>query len=255
MMQNLIKPILQKPDHIFLTDHFAVVDIETTGLDPIQEKIVEIACVLVAKDRIIGEFSLLMNPDRPIPNEVSQIHGIFDEDVAYACPVEEGLARFEFFIGNLPLLAHNATFDFGFIQQALGYTLPNALYDSVALARKLLPWQTQFGLKALCNQFQIENERAHRALSDCRATAEVVLALKKLKIQPDEDNQQILYKVVENNTYAIRDQLKKAGFRWYKDHQIWGILLAKDELPKEEGEIILKGFRCKPYSETSPSLF
>ena len=77
MMQNLIKPILQKPDYIFLTDHFAVVDIETTGLDPIQDKIVEIACVLVAKDRIIGEFSLLMNPDRPIPNEVSQIHGIF----------------------------------------------------------------------------------------------------------------------------------------------------------------------------------
>jgi|GEM_PF-6527564 len=253
-MQNLIKPTLQKPEQIFLADHFAVVDIETTGLDPLQERIVEIACVLVAKDRIVGEFSLLMNPNRPIPNEVSQIHGIFDEDVAFACSVEEGLARFEFFIGNLPLLAHNATFDFGFIQQALGYTLPNSLFDSVALARKLLPWQSQFGLKALCTQFQIENEHAHRALSDCRATAEVVLALKKIKTQPDQENQQTLYKVVENNTYAIRDQLKKAGFRWYKDHQIWGILLSKDELPPEEGEIVLKGFRCRPYSDTSPSL-
>jgi DNA polymerase III epsilon subunit family exonuclease len=254
MMQNLIKPNLQKPEQIFLADRFAVVDIETTGLDPLQESIVEIACVLVAKDRIIGEFSLLMNPNRSIPDEVSQIHGIFDEDVAYACSVDEVLAKFEFFIGNLPLLAHNATFDFGFIQQALGYELPNLLYDSVALARRLLPWQAQYGLKALCTQFQIDNERAHRALSDCRATAQVVLALKKLKEQPNLKAEEILYQVVENNTYAIREQLKKAGFRWYKEHQIWGILLAKSELLEEQGEMSIRGFRCKPYSDSSLSL-
>ena len=251
MMQNLIKPYLQNPEQIFLADRFAVVDIETTGLDPLQDNMVEIACVMVAKDRMIGEFSLLINPNRAIPDEVSKIHGIYDEDVSQACTIEEALARFEYFIGNLPLLAHNATFDFGFIQQALGYELPNQLHDSVALARKLLPWQTQFGLKALCNQFQIDNERAHRALSDCRATALVVLALKKIKEQPNSQTPEVLYQVVESNTYAIREQLKKAGFRWYKEHQIWGILLEKNEIPDEQGEVILRGFRCKPYSDSS----
>ncbi len=249
-MKSLIKPQILPPERLFEFDHFAVVDIETTGLDPLREKIIEIACVLVVKDHIVGEFSLLMNPGIPIPDEVSKIHGLYDADVAPACSVEEGLSRFEFFVGSFPLLAHNAGFDFSFVQQALGYELPNPLFDSVALAKSILPWQTQYGLRALCTHFQIENERAHRALSDCRATAQVVLALKEMRKNPPPTSTGILYQVVEANTYAIRDQLKKAGFRWFKEHSFWGILLMQEESLNDNGEALIKGYRCRPFQDS-----
>ncbi|MCE5195917.1 MAG: 3'-5' exonuclease [Negativicutes bacterium] len=222
---------------------YCLVDIETSGLDPARAEIVELACSIVSDARIIGDFSVLLRPSQPMSEEVIAIHGIRNEDVESAFSPADALARFEFYIGDLPLVAHNANFDFTFIQSALGYPLPNALFDSMALAQLLLPAQPHYSVSALCAYFNIVNEQAHRALSDCHATAEIVIRLLRQYAKGTTTAPLKLYKVVEPNTYQIRAQLKAAGFRWYQEQRCWGI----EQPPQTEQpqEIMIQGFLCR----------
>ena len=242
-----LKPKINLPQEFVQLQRFAVVDIETTGLDPATETIIEIASVIVSENRIVGELSLLLNPGIPIPAVTSKIHGLYDDDVVSALSIDEGLARFEYFVEEIPLIAHNANFDFAFIQNALGYPLPNKLYDSVALARSVLADQSSFGLNALCQHYEIINEQAHRALSDTRATAQVIMALINDFKNTPEDQRLLLFKASARNTYAIRGELKNAGFRWHRDLSLWGIYLSMSQVEKNENTYLYKGFQIVPH--------
>ena len=151
---------------------FVVVDLETTGLDPLVEGILEIAAVRLEGDRVVGTWQTLVNPGPGV--EISEashaIHGITAAMVADAPGVAEALRAFEAFLGDAPLVAHNAPFDVGFLnraRQGLGAgPLPNAAFDTLEMAREVFPDQRSHKLESLCRLLGHDANGFHRAAAD-----------------------------------------------------------------------------------------
>lgn len=161
---------------------FIGIDLETTGLDSASDTIIEIAAVRTVDGRTDAVFETLVNPGRPVPSDVVYLTGITDEAVADAPPIEEVLPSLVAFVGADPLVAHNADFDIAFLRAAAASD-PSVLvgsggvYDTLALARALVPRLPSHRLSALVDFFGIEHRRAHRAGSDARAVSRLFLAL------------------------------------------------------------------------------
>ena len=125
-----------------LRDTYVVFDLETTGFSPVKDKIIEIGAVKVEEGKITDKFSTFVNPKVPIPFEITRLTSITDEMVMNAPTIEEVLPEFLEFIDGAALVAHNAGFDVGFIEQNCRYQdiQPDfTSVDTVALARILLP--------------------------------------------------------------------------------------------------------------------
>ncbi len=177
-------------------------DTETTGLDPLNgDRVIEIACLELERDLPTGRsFHTLIDPERDVPADASRVHGYSRADLVgqprFADIAEALLA----FIGTDPLVAHNAPFDFGFLDMELGRTGRGPLgaarmIDTLALAKARFPGLPN-SLDALCRRFAIDlSERtSHNALLDCRLLAEVYIELtggrqRGLLLGGDEDEQ------------------------------------------------------------------
>lgn len=146
-------------------------DLETTGLDPKQDAIIEIGAVRMLDGEITAEFSTLVDPGIPIPPHITHITGIRTQDVAGAPRIETVLPRIEEFVGTRPVIAHNTSIDMGFLQGKHRILLPNLPIDTYDLASVLLPRAPRYNLHSLTSGFEIQLENAHRALDDARATA------------------------------------------------------------------------------------
>jgi DNA polymerase III epsilon subunit family exonuclease len=153
---------------------FIAFDTETTGLFPGFDQLVEIAACRFSNGTVIDTFETLVNPEREIPAEVSALHGITNEMVADAPRGDEAVKAFLKFIGNDPLLAHNAPFDENFVSfncHRFGFEAPqNAIYDTLILARRLFPELRGHGLAALTTAFEIFHEVKHRGMPDVMGT-------------------------------------------------------------------------------------
>lgn len=159
-----------------LNGTYVVFDLETTGFSPIKDKIIEIGAVKVEKGRITEKFSTFVNPRVPIPFQITQLTNITDDMVLDAPDIETALPEFLAFIGDAVLVAHNASFDVGFIEQNLRYQdiVPEfTSVDTVAMARILLPTLSKFKLNVVANALHISLENHHRAVDDAGATAEI----------------------------------------------------------------------------------
>ncbi len=159
-----------------LSDTYVVFDLETTGFSSVKDKIIEIGAVKVVEGRITERFSTFVNPKRPIPFEITQLTGISDQMVMDAPDIESVLPDFMEFVGDAVLVAHNAGFDVGFIEQNLRYQdiVPDfTSVDTVAMARILLPTLSKFKLNIVANALHISLENHHRAVDDAGATAEI----------------------------------------------------------------------------------
>ncbi len=154
---------------------FICFDIETTGLNPIENKILEIAAVHFSVDQgIINQFSTLVHTESIIPKESTAIHGITNSMLENAPKLDSVLKQFIDFIGKNPLLAHNASFDTSFIGYQLGrHQLPypeNDIYDTLIFSRKLYPNLRSHSLSNLKKFLSIEGNPSHRALEDSQTT-------------------------------------------------------------------------------------
>ncbi|PJF26983.1 MAG: hypothetical protein CUN53_05775 [Phototrophicales bacterium] len=159
-------------------------DLETTGLDPAHDDIIEIGAVRFEGNRIVDELAVLVKPTRPIPSIVTQLTGIAPEDVANAPPIAEALPQLTAFVGSAPWIAHNAAFDGAFLDRHRALT-GNFRIDTFDLAPILLPQSTRYSLTSLTQLTGFEIESAHRALYDARATAHVYWKLwEKLLVLP-----------------------------------------------------------------------
>ena len=162
-----------------------VLDTETTGLDPAAgHRVVEIACLELINRVPSGDhFRRYINPQRDMPAEAFKIHGLSTDFLA-GHPVFAGvLDDFLAFIGNAPLIIHNAEFDLRFLNAELDRLKHPPIesaraVDTVALARRRFPG-AQVNLDALCRRFEIDNSARtlHGALLDCELLAEVYLEL------------------------------------------------------------------------------
>lgn len=160
---------------------FVVVDVETTGGRPPGDRVIEIGAVRVRAGRVDGEWSSLVDPGRGIPSFVSRLTGIANSAVAGAPRFDRVADEFLEFLGGAAFVAHNARFDWRFVNaellRARGGRLTNARLCTVRLARRLLPHVKRRNLDALAWLFGIEIEGRHRALPDARGTARLLLEL------------------------------------------------------------------------------
>ena len=151
-----------------LDDTYIVFDIETTGFSSIRDRIIEIGAVKVVNGRIVDRFSTFVNPQRPIPFEITNLTSITDEMVMDSPAIDVILPQFLEFIGDGVLVAHNAGFDVGFIEQNcrnLGLNDHFVYLDTVALARVLLPTLSKYKLNVVAKALNISLENHHRASS------------------------------------------------------------------------------------------
>jgi len=147
-------------------------DIETTGLSPDRDDIIEIGAVKFDENGFHESFQSLIHYDGVLPELVKHITGITDEDLEDAPSLEEMADSLYEFIGDLPVLGHNINFDMDFLK-AKGFNFSNQLFDSLPLAQILKPGLPTYSLDMLTEQFKITHKDKHRALDDAKATAEL----------------------------------------------------------------------------------
>lgn len=169
---------------------FCAFDLETTGLYPGRDRIIEIGAQKFTLSEKGESFNQLINSDKVISPKASQINGISNEMIQNQPPIEEILPKFIDFISGTILVAHSAAFDKNFINHALKRLLikpspKNKIICSLHLARKAFPARKSYSLGNLVRDLEIHHEQAHRAYSDALACANVFLhCLHKLKKSP-----------------------------------------------------------------------
>ncbi len=168
-----------------MIDRQIVLDTETTGLDPKQgDRLVEIGCVEIADLVPTGRtYQVYLNPERSMSVGASQITGITDEQLKDCPRFAEIVEEFLAFLGDAPLVIHNAEFDIGFLNAELARLdlpalNPARVIDTIALARKKFPGQKN-SLDALCRRLGVDDSRRslHGALLDSEILAEVYAEL------------------------------------------------------------------------------
>lgn len=153
-------------------------DLETTGLNPVDNAIVEIGAVLVENGVITKEYHQLIDPGCPMPPDASAVNHITDDMLSDKPAIHQVLPSFLSFVGDDILAAHNAAFDIKFIAQACmrnRFRIPVGYFDTMTLAR-YWPESEDRKLISLCDVAGVEIETAHRALDDARAVAGLISA-------------------------------------------------------------------------------
>ena len=154
-------------------------DIETTGLDPRRDAIIEIGAVFFDGEKISKSWQSLINPQRPIPPVITQLTNITNEMVINAPPIKAVIQDFADFIGDLPVIGHNVSFDLSFLRLHQNLDL-NPVNDTFEIAAVLLPTTPRYSLSALIDRFGTSNLNPHRAKDDAEATMAVFRKLHEL---------------------------------------------------------------------------
>lgn len=159
---------------------YVCVDIETTGIRPKWDRIIEIGAVKVRDGEEVDTFSELIYPGIPIPARITELTGITDEMVADRDKIEQVLPRFIEFAKDDILLGHNVRFDYSFLKQnAMNQNLEfNKIgMDTLKIARKVLADLESKSLENLCKYYNILDENHHRAFNDASVTSKLYLIL------------------------------------------------------------------------------
>ncbi len=157
-------------------DSFVALDIETTGLDPEKDAIIEIGAVRFNEKRVEGEWSNLINPGKPIPPFITQLTGITDQMVLQSPSIREVIHELADFIGDAIIVGHNIGFDLSFFKRFRLFQ-SNEVIDTYELASVLLPTSDRYNLGALAQSLGVLLPATHRALDDAQATRGVYLRL------------------------------------------------------------------------------
>ena len=171
-MRNKGKSLLDFPEN------YCIVDVETTGLDPAFDEIIEIGAIRVRNGEQRDRFRMLVKPSEPIGEFIEELTGITNEMLAEALPLRSVLPVFRTFLGDDIIVGHNVNFDINFLYDGcVSLNLPeigNDFVDIMRIARFVVPELDHHRLNDLCKYYQIENQHSHRAIYDCEATHEVL---------------------------------------------------------------------------------
>lgn len=162
-------------------DSYVVVDLETTGLQPSRDRILEIGAVKVQEGRVTDTFCTFIDPKMAIPEKIQALTGITQEMVEGAKTAEQAFGDFLDFCQEMDLMGHNLIFDYSFLKhQAVNrkISFERRGIDTLRIARCVLPELESKSLTSLCSYFQIDREHAHRAFHDALATHQVYENLK-----------------------------------------------------------------------------
>ena len=155
-------------------------DIETTGLDPMENEIIEIGALKVREGRVAERFMEFIRPVSPVSPAITALTGITNEMVADANPRNQVVSDFLDFCGDDVLIGHNVIFDYSFVKCSAvqdGLTFEKMGIDTLKIARKVHADLDSKSLGSLCSHYHIENKSAHRAYHDALATAKLYQTL------------------------------------------------------------------------------
>ena len=151
-------------------------DLETTGLNSSQDRIIEVGALKTKGRKEVAEFEALVKPGIPIQSFVVRLTGITEAEVSEkGRELQPVLSELQEFIGDCPLIGHNLNFDLSFLKAA-GLDLPNQALDTAILTALILPVEKHYSLRVLAKKFFNETE-THRSLSDARQTFKLLWAV------------------------------------------------------------------------------
>lgn len=168
-------------DYPLKTCTFTAVDLETTGLSPVRDDIIEVGACRIEGGAIVRRFSLLIRRDEPLPPRISRLTGIRDEDLRAGVELAEALRALYDFARDTVWVLHHARFDLGFLNHAGARAglpiLAPPVIDTLLVADRLLPAGLRRSLDALCRHLGVQVSQRHRALPDAELTAQVWMRL------------------------------------------------------------------------------
>ncbi|MDR0898656.1 MAG: PolC-type DNA polymerase III [Oscillospiraceae bacterium] len=172
--------IVEGADARGLDSPIVVLDFETTGLSPKHDRVIEIGAVRMRGDAIEEELSLMVDPGVSLPAKITEITGITSAMLRGAPAFGAVAQQLLDFIGDMPIAAHNAPFDVGFLRAELarmGLSWQGPAIDTLSFARIALPAKKRYKLEDVCRHLGISLKNAHRAVHDARATAQMLQKL------------------------------------------------------------------------------
>ena len=205
---------------------YCVLDLETTGFSAKNDKITEIGIMKVKNKEVIDEFSCFVNPERHIPERVSEVTNITDDMVKDAETIDKIFPKMLEFLGDqneTVIVAHNANFDVGFLKQnakALGYNFNYSYLDTLSLAKDLFPDYKKYKLGKIAENLGIKVEVAHRALDDVDTTVKV------FNVMIDMLKEKGAKKLEDIDRVAADQEAKKEEYKKLKTYH--AIILAKN---------------------------
>ena len=165
-------------------DNYVLVDIETTGLSPRTDEIIEIGAIKVKENKIVDTFDTLLKIDDYLNPFITKLTGITNDMLEEGIEQQEALEGFVEFAGNEIIMGHNVNFDINFIydkcESYLDYYLSNDFVDTMRIAKHILPNVRNYKLGTLADYFDVDYRNAHRGLKDVEITYEVYNKMKEL---------------------------------------------------------------------------
>lgn len=190
-----------------ILDNITVLDFETSGLDPVNDRVIEVAAIRCFGGEIVSQFQTLIRFDGALPPKITEITGITSSDLVNGMDEETAFRILNRMLGDSIIVAHNAMFDLGFLHQTLlrlaNRSFNNSFLDTLTIARARHTYP--HNLKEMCDRYGIVLEGAHRSLND-------VYACWKLLEKMNEEQS------VENDLNVL-GYMKKYGIpKWYPQH-------------------------------------
>ena len=159
-----------------MSREYVALDLETTGVNPERDAIIEVGAVRFEGRRVLETFQTLVNPYRDLPQAIQRLTGIAQRNLNRAPSFAAVAGELRDFVGSLPVVGHHISFDLSFLARH-GLPLDNEVYDTWDLASILLPYFRSYSLSRLAAELGAEHTRPHRALSDAQATHEVFVGM------------------------------------------------------------------------------
>lgn len=206
--------IVEGCDGVPVDGELIVFDIETTGLTPANERITEIGAIKIKNLEITDRFSTFVNPEKPIPSEITRLTGITDDMVADAPLEAEAVKSFMEFCGDSPVCAHNAKFDVSFIKSAafrMGTEFTNSYVDTLQIARAHLKGLKNHKLDTIAKYYNLGDFNHHRAVAD----AEMLYLIYKQMVADTRESAKLETLDDFNRAYGEVDVKKEKSY-----HQI-----------------------------------
>lgn len=196
-----------------MINSYVCIDLETTGLNPKLDKIIEIGAVKVIEGKRTDTFSTYVNPGRKLEERIIELTGITQQQVDTAEDIAQVLPRFLEFLEDLPLVGHRILFDYSFLKKAAvnqKFIFEKNGIDTLRIARCFLPGLEHRTLEYLCEYYQIPHH-AHRALKDAEATARLYELLAEQFLNKDTKlfEAQPLHYAVKKDTPATKAQKER----------------------------------------------
>ena len=216
-------PVVENAKGQDLDTTYCVLDLETTGFSATTEKITEVGIMKLKDGEVIDEFSCFVNPEKHIPERVSEVTNITDDMVKDAETIDKVFPKILEFIEGSVIVAHNAGFDVGFLKQNaknLGYEFDYTYLDTLSLAKDLFPEYKKYKLGKIAENLGIKVEVAHRALDDVDTTVKV------FKVMLEMLKKRGAKKIADIDKVSRTEEAKKEEYKKLKTYH--AIILAKD---------------------------